>query len=192
MKKYFEQLRPMERRLAVGVIVALILVANYIFIWPHFGDWGNLDHQIQAAQQTLRNYQDAIAQMPAYQLKLKPFENEGEFIAPDDQSVTLMRVIQAQSAATGVAIMNNSRSTTVTNDVFYVEQVQNITVQATDKQLVDFLYDLGNDPSMIRVRDLELQPDGPRQHLNASIQLVASYQKSQTGNNLKNATASAQ
>jgi hypothetical protein len=42
MKKYFEQLRPMERRLAVGVIVALILVANYIFIWPHYGDWDGL------------------------------------------------------------------------------------------------------------------------------------------------------
>jgi hypothetical protein len=41
------------------------------------------------------------------------------------------------------------------------------------------------------VRDLELQPDGARQHLNAQVQLVASYQKS-TGKNLKNATASAQ
>jgi len=30
---------------------------------------------------------------------------------------------------------------------------------------------------MIRVRDLELQPDGPRLHLNANIRLVASYQK---------------
>lgn len=191
MKKYFEQLRPMERRLAVGVIVALLLVANYVFIWPYFGEWGSLDNQIRSAQQTLKTYQDTIAQMPAYQLKLKPFENQGEFISPDDQSVTLMRVIQTQSAATGVAIMNNSRSTTVTNDAFYVEQVQNITVQATDKQLVDFLYQLGNDPAMIRVRDLELQPDGPRQHLNAGVQLVASYQKA-PGKNLKNATASTQ
>jgi len=32
---------------------------------------------------------------------------------------------------------------------------------------------------MIRVRDLELQPDGPRLHLNANIRLVASYQKIQ-------------
>jgi hypothetical protein len=30
---------------------------------------------------------------------------------------------------------------------------------------------------MIRVRDLELQPDTPRLHLNANIRLVASYQK---------------
>jgi hypothetical protein len=30
---------------------------------------------------------------------------------------------------------------------------------------------------MIRVRDLELQPDQPRQRLVANIKLVASYQK---------------
>jgi len=56
---------------------------------------------------------------------------------------------------------------------------------------VNFLYDLGNDPAMIRVLDLELQPDGARQHLSGAVQLVASYQKN-TGKNLKNATASAQ
>jgi len=191
MKRYFEQLRPMERRLAVGVIVALILVANYVFIWPYFGEWGNLDNEIRQAQQSLRHYQDTIAQMPVYQLKLKPFENQGEFVAAEDQAINFMRTIQARSAATGVIIDNTSRSVTHTNDAFYVEQVQNISVLATDAQLVDFLYQLGNDPSMIRVRDLELQPDGPRQHLNASIQLVASYQKTPE-KNLKNATASVQ
>jgi type II secretory pathway component PulM len=191
MKKYFEQLRPMERRLAVGVIVALLLVGNYVFIWPDFGEWGQYDAKIQQARQTLKLYQDTIAKTGTFQQKLKTFENQGEFVAPEDQAINFMRAIQQQSQATQVAIVNASRSTTHTNDVFFVEQVQNITVSATDAQLVDFLYRLGNDPSMIRVRDLEMQPDGPRQRLNASIQLVASYQRS-PGKNLKNATAFAQ
>ena len=70
-----------------------------------------------------------------------------------------------------------SRPTTRTNDAFFVEQIQNINVTATDEQLVDFLYKLGSDASMIRVRDLELQPDPPHQKLNANIRLVASYQR---------------
>ena len=37
--------------------------------------------------------------------------------------------------------------------------MQNINVIADDEQLVDFLYKLGSGASMIRVRDLELQPD---------------------------------
>lgn len=191
MKKYFEQLRPMERRLAVGVIVALILVANYIFIWPHYGDWDTLDNQIRQGQQTLKDWQATIDQTGMYQLKLKKFENQGEFVAAEDQAINFMRTIQMRSQATGVSIENTSRSVEHTNDAFYVEQVQSISVEATDQQLVDFLYQLGNDPSMIRVRDLELQPDGPRQHLEASIQLVASYEKN-PAKNLKNSTASVQ
>ncbi|HTR40911.1 MAG TPA: hypothetical protein VMH87_04790 [Pseudomonadales bacterium] len=191
MKKYFEQLRPMERRLAVGVMVVVILVVNYAEIWPHFSDWGNAENKTRQAQQTLRQYQDAIAQIPNYQRQLKKFESQGSTVAPENQAVDMMRTVSEQSAATGTAIVSAARSMTHTNSVFFVEQVQTINVVATDDQLVNFLYDLGNDPAMIRVRDLELQPDGPRQKLNASVQLVASYQKN-AGKNLKNATASAQ
>jgi hypothetical protein len=192
MKKYFEQLRPMERRLAVVVIVSVLLVFNYIIIWPHFNDWGNLNNQIQAAQQTLKTYQDTIAQQPAFELKLKKFDASGEYVAPENQAISFIQTIQAQSAATGVNILNTARSVTHTNDAFYVEQIQNISVIATDAELVNFLYELGNDPSMIRVRDLELAPDNPRQRLNATLQLVASYQKTPAKKSLKNITASAQ
>ena len=191
MKKYFEHLRPMERRLAVGVIVAVLLVANYVFIWPYFGEWGNLDNKTNQAHQTLKSYQDVIAQMPQFQQKLKKFESESEFVAPEDQAISFVSTIQNRSANTGVSIVNLPPSIIHTNDAFYVERVENISVLATDEQLVNFLYQLGNDPAMVRVRDLELQPDPPRQRLNASIQLVASYQKT-AGKNLKNATASAQ
>jgi type II secretory pathway component PulM len=193
MKKYFEQLRPMERRLAVGVIVAVLLVFNYVVIWPHFNDWGNLNSQIQTAQRNLQNYKNTIAQAPLYTKKLQEFSSQGEYVAPADQAINMMQSIQSQSIATGVSIVNASRSVTHTNDAFFVEQIQNISVVATDAQLVNFLYQLGNDASMIRVRQLDLSPDNPRQHLNASLQLVASYQKtpSKPGKPLKTATASA-
>lgn len=177
MKKYFAQLRPMERRLVVGVAVVLVLVLNAVFIWPHFADWGNLRHRLDAAHTKLTTYKQMIAQIPALTADVKKFESEGEFVAPEDQGINFMRTIQAQSAQSGVAIINTSRQITHTNDAFFVEQVQNISVLATEEQLVNFLYNLGSGASMIRVRDLELQPDVSRQRLSASIKLVASYQK---------------
>ena len=191
MKKYFEQLRPMERRLAVGVIVAVLLVANYIYIWPYFGQWGDLDNKTNQAHQTLKMYQDAIDQTPIFEQKLKKFQNEGEFVAQQDQAVDFIRTIERQASGNGVSLINVPGSIMHTNDAFYVERVENISVTATDQQLVNFLYQLGNDPAMIRVWDLELHPDPPRQRLDAGIQLIASYQKT-PGKNLKNATASAQ
>jgi Tfp pilus assembly protein PilO len=177
MKKYFAHLRPLERRLAVGVVVVLILVLNFVFIWPHFSDWSQLKTRLKNARDTLASYEATIAQATNYQTQVTSLEGQGEFVAPEDQAINFMRTIQAQAEASGVGRANYSRSIMHTNDAFFIEQVQNISVVATDQQLVDFLYKLGSGASMIRVRDLELQPDTPRQHLNANIRLVASYQK---------------
>jgi type II secretory pathway component PulM len=190
MKKFFAQLRPLERRLAVGVLVVLILVLNWVFIWPHFSDWSNLRHRLAEAQSKLNLYQTTILQTSHYQAQVKAFETQGNFVALEDQSINFLRTIQSQAQANGVTIVNPGRSLTHTNDAFFVEQIQNITVSATDDQLVDFLYKLGSDASMIRVRDLELQLDSTRQKLNANIRLVASYQRNAPGN-LKTTTANA-
>jgi Tfp pilus assembly protein PilO len=176
VKKFFAQLRPLERRLAVGVLVVLFLVLNFVFVWPHFGDLNKLRFRENDARQKLKLYQTAIAQLAAYETQVKNLENQGEFVAPEDQAINFMRTIQAQAAASGVGIANYSRSLTHTNE-FFTEQTQNINVIANDGQLVDFLYKLGSGASMVRVRDLELQPDGAHQHLDANIQLIASYQK---------------
>ena len=177
MKKYFSQLRPLERRLAVGGFVALIVVLNWWLVWPHFSDWSNLRRQLDDAQKKLKLYQAAAAQIPDYQAKVKAFESQGEFVTPEDQAINFTRAIQSQSSQSSVSIVNTSRQLTRTNDAFFVEQIQNINVIANDEQLVDFLYKLGSGASMIRVRDLELQPDPAHQHLTANIKLVASYQK---------------
>jgi Tfp pilus assembly protein PilO len=176
VKKYFSQLRPLERRLAVGVLVVFFIVLNWVFVWPHFSDWGDLSRRIYDARSKLKLYQAAIAQMPGVQVQVKKFENEGEFVAPEDQAINFLRAIQSQAIQSGVGIVNTSRQTTHTNE-FFSEQTQNIDVIATDAQLVDFLYKLGSGGSMVRVRDLELQPDAARMHLSGKIRLVASYQK---------------
>lgn len=176
MKKYFAQLRPLERRLAVAVLVILIIVLNWVFVWPHFSDWGNMQRRGAAAGQKLDLYQKTIAQSSSYESLVKKFESQGEVVAPEDQSANMMRTIQSQSQESGVSIVNTSPQMTRANQ-FFTEQTQNLNVIATDGELVDFLYKLGNDISMVRVLDLEIQPDAMRQHLNANLRLVASYQK---------------
>ena len=109
---------------------------------------------------------------------MKAFESQGESVAPEDQAINFICAPSRPSPPRAASASSTPRGRlTRTNDAFFVEQVQNINVTADDQQLVDFLYKLGSGASMIRVRDLELQPDGAHQHLNANIRLVASYQK---------------
>lgn len=189
MKKYLAQLRPFERRLAVGVLVVFIIVLNWVFIWPHFSDWGDLKRGGDDARQKLKLFQATISQSAAYDALVKKMENQGEFVAPEDQAINFMRMIQQQASASGFGINNYSPSMMHTNE-FFTERTQNITISATDAQLVDFLYKLGNGASMARVIDLELQPDAPRLHLIGNIRLVASYQNNPKPN-LKSTTAKA-
>jgi len=191
MKKYFSQLRPLERRLVVGVGVVLVLVLNWAFIWPHFSDWSNFRDRLDNAGIKLKKYQAARAEIPDLQKKLKIYASEGEYVELQDQEVNFMRTIQMQSAESGVQLQNTGRPITRTNDQFFVEQIENINVLAQEPQLVDFLYKLGTGASMIRVRDLSLQPDPPRQRLAADIRLVASYQKTPTASAAKTVTAKA-
>jgi Tfp pilus assembly protein PilO len=177
IKKYFAHLRPMERRLVIGVGVILFLVVNAWLVWPHFSDWDDLSQRQNTARVKLSLYQDAVERIPKLEAQVGNFESVGEFVALEDQSIDMMRSIQSQASSCGVGIQNYSRLTTRTNDAFFVEQVQNISVIATEDQLVNFLYRLGSGASMIRVRDLELQPDAEHYHLTANIRLVASYQK---------------
>ena len=177
MKKFFAQLRPGERRLVIGVAVVLVIVLNWVFVWPHFSDWSQLTQRFEDGQRKLKLYQTAITQEPELKKQVSAYESEGEYVAQEDQVINFMRTIQTQAAASGFGIENmNARSQMHTNQ-FFVEQAQNIQVHATEEQLVKFLYEIGSGASMIRVRELTLSPDQARQKLGANIKLVASYQK---------------
>ena len=181
MKKFFAQLRPLERRLAVGVLVVFLLVLNWVFIWPHFSDWSSLHTRYLTAGRKLNLYQTTILQTSNYEAQVKVFETQGEVVATEDLAINFLRTIQSQALASGVEMSPRGSQITRTNDAFFVQQIQNIDVSATDDKLVDFLYKLGSDVSMIRVLDLELQPDPPLTKLNAKIKLVASYQRNAPG-----------
>src|SRR6185312_5028315 len=65
---------------------------------------------------------------------------------------------------------------------FFLEQSETMSLDTTEKQLVDFLYSVGAaSNSLIRVKVLSVQPDGSHQRLNTRVTLVASYQKNNIG-----------
>lgn len=180
MKEFFARLNPMERRFVVGVTVVFFLVANIVWIWPHFGDWAQTQAQMNVARRNLEKFESGIAEKPGLQAAIKKYRHEGEIVPAEEQAVNFLRLILNQAAASGVGIINQgggSRQTSNTNNPYFVEQNQTITTLSGEKQLVDFLYHLGAGNSLIRVKNLSIQPDPPHQQLTARITLVASYQK---------------
>jgi hypothetical protein len=170
-------LRPGERRLVVVVGVVLFVVIQVIFVWPHFGDMEKMNLRRAKAIDELRARTDTIAATNKFAAELKAMESDGLDVPPEDQAVELARSIQAQSSQSHVLITTTSKSTTRTNDAFFVEQSQTITTISDEGSLINFLYNLGAGNSLTRVRDLTMRPDPSRTKITATIKLVASYQK---------------
>lgn len=178
MSHYLDRLnlRPNERRFVVFVFLVLFVVLNIFFVWPYRTARTEATQRLERAGSKLKLYRAEVKQMEENKKNLQAFERDSPVVPPEDQSIQFLRVIQSQAAVSGVNITGTSRATTKTND-FFLEQNQTVSIQSGEEQLVNFLFSLGAGESLIRVRELSLRPDQPRQNLGGSLTLVASYQK---------------
>jgi hypothetical protein len=175
-------LRPSEKRLLVGIGIVLFLVLNVLFVWPKFGEFGRLRAETEKIQREIARFQTEIDKEPTYQKLLRELAGQGSQVIREEQTLKLQQTVQSQALASGVTInsyaMQNSRTTTTVTNAFFDEQSLVVTYDTNYRPLINFLVNLAEDESMIRVRNMDVKPDLSRQRLQGNITLVASYQKS--------------
>ena len=176
MKRWLDQLKPQERRWVVGIGFIVFLMLNYFFVWPHFGDWRRDNARMEKAQQQIEVYNKELRHKPDYERRLRELQADGSSVLPEDQAIDFIRFVNARAVSNKVVITTQGTLTTRTNE-FFIEQQMGITVVADETNLVSFLYSMGAGNSMMRVRAMSLHPDQSHQNLNASVTLVANYQK---------------
>ena len=173
---YFSRLAPAERRFVVVVAVVFFIVVNVVWVRPHFSDLSILKARLNYARNQLATFQAAIQETPRLEAEVRKLQNEGGSVLAEDQATEFIRTIDTQSRQSGVSVTGYGRENRGTNQ-FFIEHSTTVAAISGERQLVNFLYNLGAGNSLIRVRSLSAHPDQPRQTLNANITLVASYQK---------------
>lgn len=182
MSSFFDKLnlRPGERRLVIIVAIIVFILLNAFFVWPRFADWGKLQKRQRDADALLKAYQAEVDKTGLYQRQLAELEKQGAAVASEDQALKLATTVQNQAYLSGVQWGGYTpiRQTAGGKpNQFFEEQSGQMQFTAEEKQLVDFLYNLGVGGSLIRVRSMTLTPDQPRYRLQGSVTLVASYAK---------------
>ena len=174
-------LSPQERRLVVVVAIVVFVVLNIWLIWPEFGSvnrWGN---RRQAAEANLKKFKDEIAKKAVYERQLRELESQGQHVGTEEQALSLQRDVANQALLSGVQVNRydpqNRMPTGGRTNAFFEEQGLIITVVTGEKELVDFLYNLGTRSSLIRVRSMTLSRDPTGMKLQGSMTLVASFAK---------------
>ncbi|HTH48570.1 MAG TPA: hypothetical protein VMB21_13745 [Candidatus Limnocylindria bacterium] len=173
-------LQPQERRLVLAGIVIIALVLNYWLIWPYFSEWSKLGNELAKAESRKTVYLAEIGKKPAYERQLRELEKSGAgAVLEEDQANRLQATIYTQAATQNVTVIRNTpiRNVGMTN-AFFDESGVTLELIAGEGDLVNFLHSLGSGDSMIRVRDLSrLRLDGSQTRLQATLTLVASFQK---------------
>jgi hypothetical protein len=182
MKEFFARLNPTERRFVVGVGVVFFLVVNIVWVWPHFGDWSDTKGRMAAARTRLVTFESGTNLIPELQKKIGQHQGQGQIVPEENQALQFSRLVMSQTTLFGIIPQNTSirREAGPTNS-FFVEQSATMTVDTTEKQLVDFLYSIGAGTNLTRVKVLSVQPDPSHSRLSTRVTLVASYQKQNIG-----------
>jgi len=161
--------------------VVFFLVINIVWVWPHFGDWSDTKGRMAAARTRLITFETGTNLIPDLQKRISKFQGQGQVVPEENQALNFARVVQNQTTLFGIIPQNmtirRESSSGTTNNAFFVDQTATMTLDTTEKQLVDFLYSLGaGSNSLIRVKVLSVQPDPSHQRLTTRVTLVASYQ----------------
>jgi Tfp pilus assembly protein PilO len=185
MNGFLDQLNlsPQERRIVVAIAVVVFVVLNVLLVWPHFSDLGRVRRQLAETRKTIQDEDKEILMdmEPAngYKKQLTQLERQqGGGVV--NQQVQLQRTVSDQAIHTGVSV-DEIRPVNVAHaetNQFYDEQSVKISFESQESQLVNFLFNVGNDAAMIRVRELNLQAaDANRYRLKGEAVLTANYAK---------------
>ena len=182
MKSVFDKLnlRPGERRLVVIVGIVIFIVLNVWFIFPNFGQLGIKQQRIKDTETKLQRFKMEINRRPTYERELRSLENQGVFVGQEDQALQLSREVTSQAQLTGVTVLRSDpspRTSSGRTNAFFDESALVITITTGEKELVDFLYNLGSRNSLIRVRTMTLGPEPNRMRLQGSLTVVESFQR---------------
>src|SRR5689334_4283186 len=125
MNGYWNSLRPMEKRLVVGVGTMVVILLNLWFVVPHFSDLPKVQERKAKAQRTVEMFQKEIDQKSKYMRWVAELQREGQNVPPDDQIYQFQNAIQSEVVRTGVQIQNQIKPHSQTNQ-FFIEQIQSI------------------------------------------------------------------
>lgn len=182
-------LNAFERRLIVGVLLGIFFVINLMLVGPKFSEWGKVRAQQESAQQKLRVYQAVLNKRGGLEERLAQLESSGMKVLPEERTSKLFTLIQQklrENKLPATGLQPNLRSSSRAGNLrkpkeeFFEQSTYSLNVNASYKQLIDFLVDIGRDEDlMIRVGRLHLALAGHQ--LNCKITLIANYQPQPSG-----------
>jgi hypothetical protein len=171
-----------ERRLVVFVGLFVFILLNVWFVKPHFGDWTKARKELEKNRASIQVYKKEIVKTTEYETQKVQLEGQGGGVLPEEQALHFQREVEDQRRISGLNLISysaqpNRPGNIKATNTFFENQFLTMVVKTGEPELINFLYNLGSGNSLIRVESMTISPDQTKYTLNATITLMASYQK---------------
>lgn len=189
MNELFDKLnlKPEERRLAVLFMAIAFIFVNYMYVFPKFQELERTRKETRLAENTFNMYRLKTNSIPELQITLAALgEKAGPSVEDNPRQRSIFSdTVTRMASKHSISIVRQAQIREIQpiagqTNKFFTELEIPVTIQGTEEQMVNFLYALGNEESLIRVRSLTLSPS--RQgglFLDGNLNLVASFLKAQ-------------
>jgi len=176
MTRLFDKLnlRPQERRLVIFVAVVVFVALNWFFVRPYFGELGRIQQRMTDAEKNFKKFTEEIQRRPIYEKLKNELSQQGGQVPTEEQATSLTSEVNRQAGVAGVYIQglipaHRSRDGGKTN-IWFEEQAVNLTFANTgEPDLVNFLFSLASQNSLIRVKSMNLRPDPGQMKLGGTL-----------------------
>ena len=164
-----------ERRLVMSVVVVLVAVLAWM-AFDSIEPPAKTNAAIAKIETDLKRWGAERTNHAKYKGQIRDLEGMSSAVAKEEQEVDMSRTVTRLEGSSGINVTRQHRVNTSTND-FFIEKSMRIDFSGKENEIVDFLWKLGEDDSLVRVSEMRIKPDKNRMKLEGWMRLTSSYQK---------------
>ncbi len=174
--------KPQERRSVIFLLIGIFVVGNvvWLFMEPELIKLGKIRDELLGKNVLLAGVETRLKDVKTELKTLRGLE-DAKFVSSSEAAQKLMNMVETKARRSGLNITRTrgSQGSRRGNKEFD-EYKRTISFQSGMIELVDFLKDVSEEQSMIRVSDMKILPTPDRKYLRVDLTFIASFPKAET------------
>jgi type II secretory pathway component PulM len=174
--------KPQERRSVILLLIGFFVVGNgvWLFMGPELIELRKSRDDLLGKNKLLAGVETRLKDVKIELKTLRGLEDT-KVVTSQDHAQKLMKMVETKARRSGLNITRTrGQQSSARGNKEFDEYKRTISFQSGMIELVDFLKDVSEEQSMIRVSDMKILPTPDRRYLKVDLTFIASFPKAET------------
>ena len=174
--------KPQERRSVIFLLIGFFVVGNgaWLFMGPELIELRKSRDDLLGKNNLLAGVETRLKDVKTELKTLRGLEDT-KVVTSQDHAQKLMKMVETKARRSGLNITRTrGQQGSARGNKEFDEYKRTISFQSGMIELVDFLKDVSEEQSMIRVSDMKILPTPDRKYLRVDLTFIASFPKAET------------